>query len=128
MKYYQKHIKVIGQDYTNTTMLAFLYKKRWKSTTGAIISNQKQMHMAIRSQIKICDLFEDLLMLLEELYSALYTSQDHINKICIKVKRWNFFHIDDMRWDFQAAKQYMDDNNIEYIETGESKQHECIKT
>eukprot|EP00957_Ditylum_brightwellii_P043244 3277135-Ditylum_brightwellii.AAC.1 len=32
-----------------------------------------------------------------------------------------------MCWDFQAAKQYMHDNNLEYVETGESKQCDCIK-
>ena len=49
MKYHQKHIKVIGRDYANTTMLAFLNEKGWKSAKGTIISNQKQMHVAIRS-------------------------------------------------------------------------------
>eukprot|EP00957_Ditylum_brightwellii_P132890 10134100-Ditylum_brightwellii.AAC.1 len=32
-----------------------------------------------------------------------------------------------MHWDFQAAKQYMHNNNLEFVETGESKQRDCIK-
>ena len=127
MKYHQKHIKVIGRDYTNTTMLAFLSEKGWKSAKGTIISNQKQMHVAIRSQVKICDTFEDLFQLLQELYAALYTSQDNIKKTWVKIKRRKNLEMDDLRWDFLAAKQYMQDNNLEYIETGESMQRDCIK-
>eukprot|EP00957_Ditylum_brightwellii_P131093 9999703-Ditylum_brightwellii.AAC.1 len=84
MKYHQKHIKVIGRDYANTTILAFLCKKGWKSTKSPITSKQKQMHVDIRSQVKICDTFEDLFKLLEELYIALYTSQDNMNKMWVE--------------------------------------------
>eukprot|EP00957_Ditylum_brightwellii_P167638 12761606-Ditylum_brightwellii.AAC.1 len=84
MKYHQKHIKIIGRDYANTTMLAFLPEKGKKSAKGTIISNQKQMHVAIRSQVKICDTFEDVFKLLEELYAAHYTSQDNMNKMWVK--------------------------------------------
>jgi len=127
MKYHQKHIKVIGRDYANTTMLAFLREKGWKSAKGTIISNQKQMHVAITTRVKKCDTFEDLFQLLQELYTALYTSQDNINKTWVKIKRRKNLEMNDLRWDFQAAKQYMQDNYLEYIETGESMQRDCIK-
>ena len=115
MKYHQKHIKVIGQDYAYTTMLAFLRENGWKSAKGTIILNQKQMHVAIRSRVKICDTFEDLFQLLQELYAALYTFQDNINKTWVKIKRRKNLVMDDLPWDFLAAKQYMHNNNLEYI-------------
>eukprot|EP00957_Ditylum_brightwellii_P090508 6892436-Ditylum_brightwellii.AAC.1 len=45
----------------------------------------------------------------------------------VKIKRWNNLGMDDLRWDFLAAKQYMNNNNLEYIEMGESMQQDCIK-
>eukprot|EP00957_Ditylum_brightwellii_P045244 3429797-Ditylum_brightwellii.AAC.1 len=105
MKYHQKHIKAIGRDNENMSMLAILHKKEQKATKGTTISNQKQMQMAI-------------------LYGSI---NDHISKTWIKAKRRENIDINDMHWDFQAAKQYMDNTNLEYIEGGESKQHDSIK-
>eukprot|EP00957_Ditylum_brightwellii_P137878 10512380-Ditylum_brightwellii.AAC.1 len=85
------------------------------------------MHVAIKSQVKICYMCEDVFKLLEKLYAALYTSQDNMNKTWIKNKKRKNLDIDDMRWDFQVAKQYMHDNNLQYIETDKSKQHDCVK-
>eukprot|EP00957_Ditylum_brightwellii_P044003 3339448-Ditylum_brightwellii.AAC.1 len=62
------------------------------------------MHVAIRSQAKICDTFEDFFKLLEELYAALYTSQDNMNRARVKIKRWKNLGTDDLHWDFLAAK------------------------
>eukprot|EP00957_Ditylum_brightwellii_P096857 7376463-Ditylum_brightwellii.AAC.1 len=49
-----------------------------------------------------------------------------MNKIWVKVKRQKNIDITDMCWDFQASKQYMGNNNLEYIETEKSKQCDCI--
>eukprot|EP00957_Ditylum_brightwellii_P034975 2651202-Ditylum_brightwellii.AAC.1 len=62
------------------------------------------MHVAIRSKVKICDTFEYLFQLLEELYAALYTSQDNMKKMWVEIKRQKNLGIDDLRWDFLAAK------------------------
>eukprot|EP00957_Ditylum_brightwellii_P041103 3111952-Ditylum_brightwellii.AAC.1 len=62
------------------------------------------MHVAIRSRVKICDAFEDLFQLLQELHAALYTSQDNINKTWVKIKRRENLGMDDLHWDFLAAK------------------------
>eukprot|EP00957_Ditylum_brightwellii_P192181 14629500-Ditylum_brightwellii.AAC.1 len=94
---------------------------------GVIISNQKQMHTVILSCIRRCKSFDDLFKLLTEIYSELYTSQDHMNKVWVKVERYTCIDPEEMHWDFQTAKQYMDDNNLEYLETGNSKECDCIK-
>eukprot|EP00957_Ditylum_brightwellii_P089607 6824723-Ditylum_brightwellii.AAC.1 len=62
------------------------------------------MHVAIRSRVKICDTFDDLFQLLQELYAALYTSRDNINKTWVKIKGRKNLEMDDLRWDFLAAK------------------------
>eukprot|EP00957_Ditylum_brightwellii_P141569 10784993-Ditylum_brightwellii.AAC.1 len=55
---------------------------------------------------------DDLFKLLRGLYSALYTSQDHMNKVWVKVKRCKTIDPEEMHWDFQTAKQFMDDTTM----------------
>eukprot|EP00957_Ditylum_brightwellii_P028445 2147811-Ditylum_brightwellii.AAC.1 len=45
-----------------------------------------------------------------------------MNKVWVKVKRHKTIDPEEMCWDFKTAKQFMDDNSLEYIETGNSKQ------